>query len=140
MCFPCCFIIQTAEVGVVERFGLFSRLVQPGFNYTICPMEQLVGKLSFRVQQLNVRVETKTLDNVFLMAVVSVQYQVLREKVFDAYYALTNPTQQITAHVYDVSIEVELWVSYLPAFSPLSLTFRIKSITGHALRASQSRA
>lgn len=103
MCLPCCFIIQTAEVGVVERFGLFSRLVQPGFNYTMCPMEQLVGKLSFRVQQLNVRVETKTLDNVFLMAVVSVQYQVLREKVFDAYYALTNPTQQITAHVYDVS-------------------------------------
>lgn len=61
-------------------------------------MEQLVGKLSFRVQQLNVRVETKTLDNVFLVAVVSVQYQVLREKVYEAFYALTNPAQQITAH------------------------------------------
>ena len=66
-------------------------------------MEQLVGKLSFRVQQLNVRVETKTLDNVFINAVVSVQYQVLREKVYEAFYALTNPAQQITAHVYDVS-------------------------------------
>lgn len=120
MCFPCCFIIQTAEVGVVERFGLFSRLVQPGFNYTICPMEQLVGKLSFRVQQLNVRVETKTLDNVFLMAVVSVQYQVLREKVFDAYYALTNPTQQITAHVYDVSIEGYICVSNFLLLAPFT--------------------
>jgi regulator of protease activity HflC (stomatin/prohibitin superfamily) len=61
-----------------------------------------VGRLSFRVQQLDVRVETKTLDNVFLTAVVSVQYQILREKVYEAFYALTNPTQQITAHVYDV--------------------------------------
>lgn len=61
-----------------------------------------MGKLSFRVQQLNVRVETKTLDNVFLTAVVSVQYQVLRDKVYEAFYALTNPERQITAHVYDV--------------------------------------
>lgn len=61
-----------------------------------------MGRLSFRVQQLNVRVETKTLDNVFLEAVVSVQYQVLRDKCYEAFYALTNPLQQITAHVYDV--------------------------------------
>jgi len=109
MCFPCCFTISTSEVGVVERWGLFTRLVQPGFNILCCPMDQLVGKLSFRVQQLNVRVETKTLDNVFLEAVVSVQYQILREKVYEAFYALTNPAQQITAHVYDVSAnEIDL--------------------------------
>jgi regulator of protease activity HflC (stomatin/prohibitin superfamily) len=54
------------------------------------------------VQQLNVTVETKTLDNVFVTAIVSVQFQVLREKVYEAFYALSNPTQQITAHVYDV--------------------------------------
>jgi len=47
-------------------------------------------------------VETKTLDNVFITAVVSVQYQVIRAQVFDAFYALTNPSQQITAHIYDV--------------------------------------
>jgi regulator of protease activity HflC (stomatin/prohibitin superfamily) len=64
--------------------------------------EQLVGRMSFRVQQLDVRVETKTLDNVFLTAVVSVQYQILREKTYEAFYALTNPAQQITAHVFDV--------------------------------------
>ena len=58
--------------------------------------------MSFRVQQLDVRVETKTLDNVFLTAVVSVQYQILREKTYEAFYSLTNPAQQITAHVYDV--------------------------------------
>jgi len=102
MCIPCCFTISTSEVGIVETWGKYSRSVQPGFAFTLCPMEQLVGRLSFRVQQLDVRVETKTLDNVFLTAVVSVQYQVLRENILEAFYALTNPAQQITAHVYDV--------------------------------------
>jgi len=87
---------------VVERFGKYARLVQPGLGFTICPAEQLVGRMSFRVQQIDVRVETKTLDNVFITAVVSVQYQVLREKVFEAFYSLANPAQQITAHIYDV--------------------------------------
>jgi hypothetical protein len=73
MCVPCCFTISTAEVGVIESWGKFNRLAQPGLGFVICPMEQLVGRLSFRVQQLDVRVETKTLDNVFLTAVVSVQ-------------------------------------------------------------------
>jgi len=89
-------------VGVVEYFGKFSRLAQPGLGFVCHPFENLVGQLSFRVQQLDVRVETKTLDNVFITAVVSVQFQILREKVFEAYYSLSNPTQQITAHVYDV--------------------------------------
>jgi regulator of protease activity HflC (stomatin/prohibitin superfamily) len=65
-------------------------------------MEQLVGRMSFRVQQLDVRVETKSKDNVFLMATVSIQYQILREKTYEAFYALTNPSLQIQAHVYDV--------------------------------------
>jgi len=102
MCIPCCFTISTSEVGIVETWGKYSRSVQPGLGFVMCPMESLVGRLSFRVQQLDVRVETKTLDNVFLTAVVSVQYQVLRENILEAFYALTNPAQQITAHVYDV--------------------------------------
>lgn len=102
MCIPCFFTVSTSEVGVIESWGKFNRLVQPGLGFVLCPMEQLVGRLSFRVQQLDVRVETKTQDNVFLTAVVSVQYQILRENVFEAFYALTNPAQQITAHVYDV--------------------------------------
>jgi hypothetical protein len=67
----------------------------------ICCVEQLVGRMSYRVQQLDVRVETKTLDNVFLTAVVSIQFQVLQEKAYEAFYALTDPRRQITAHVFD---------------------------------------
>lgn len=87
---------------MIERFGKFSHLANPGLRCIIYPLDSIVGRLTFRVQQLDVRVETKTLDNVFIQTVVSIQYQVLPEKAYEAFYELTNPTQQITAHVYDV--------------------------------------
>jgi len=96
------FTISTSEVGIVERFGKYTRLAPPGLGCIICCIEQLVDRVSYRVQQLNVRVETKTLDNVFITAVVTIQFQVLREKVYEAYYSLTDPQRQITAHVFDV--------------------------------------
>ena len=66
MClFPSCFIINTSEVGVLERFGKYAGLQQAGLGCVCWPITSLAGRLSFRVQQLNVRVETKTLDNVF---------------------------------------------------------------------------
>jgi len=102
MCIPCCFCINNSEAGVIETCGKFSSLAPPGFNVIFAPWQNVVGKVSYRVQQLDVRVETKTLDNVFITAVVSIQYQVLKEKVYEAFYSLTNPAQQITAHVYDV--------------------------------------
>lgn len=102
MCIPCLFTVSTSEAGVIERFGKYDRTVQAGLNCIVCPYESLVGRVSFRVQQIDVRVETKTLDNVFITATVSVQYQVVRENVFDAFYSLTNPRMQITAHIYDV--------------------------------------
>lgn len=102
MCIPCFFTVSTAEAGVIERFGKYERTVHPGLNCIVMPCEALVGRISFRVQQIDVRVETKTLDNVFLTATVSVQFQVVRENVFDAFYSLTNPRMQITAHIYDV--------------------------------------
>lgn len=102
MCFPCCICVSTSEVVVIERLGKFDRMQPAGLGVVVCPFEQNAGAVSFRVQQLDVRVETKTKDNVFLTAVVSVQYQVIREKVYEAFYSLTNTQQQITAHVYDV--------------------------------------
>lgn len=87
---------------MIERFGKFTRLATPGLGFIICGIEQLAGRMSYRVQELNVKVETKTLDNVFINAVVTIQYQVLQEKVYEAFYALTDPRKQITAHVFDV--------------------------------------
>jgi len=102
MCFPICFTISTSEVGIIEKWGKYDRLAKAGCHIVCAPMDVLVGTLSFRVQELNVKVESKTLDNVFLTATVSVQYCILAEKVTEAFYELTNPRQQITSHVYDV--------------------------------------
>jgi len=96
------FTISTSEVGIIERFGKFSRVQSAGLGCLVCCLDELAGRLSYRVQQLDVRVETKTLDNVFITAVVSIQFQVLQEKVHEAFYALTDPRRQITAHVFDV--------------------------------------
>jgi len=81
-----CFTISTAQVGIIERFGKFDRLAGPGLGLYVCGVDDLVGRLSYRVQQLDVKVETKTLDNVFITTVVTIQYQILQEKVYEAFY------------------------------------------------------
>ncbi|CAM9975749.1 unnamed protein product [Ectocarpus sp. 6 AP-2014] len=99
----CCFqCIPNAEIGVIERLGKYQGLAQPGFTCILWPLDSIVAKLSTRVQQLDVRMETKTKDNVFVTAVVSVQYQPIKSKIYDAFYRLTDPQAQIRSYVYDV--------------------------------------
>jgi regulator of protease activity HflC (stomatin/prohibitin superfamily) len=95
------FMVEQARVVLIERFGRFSRIARAGLNVKIPMIERKAGRLSLRVQQLNVKVETKTSDNVFVDIVVSVQYHVVEGHEFEAFYKLTNPEQQITAHVFD---------------------------------------
>jgi regulator of protease activity HflC (stomatin/prohibitin superfamily) len=95
------FKVEQAQVAIIERFGKFARTAGAGLNMKIPMIERKAGRLSLRVQQLNVKVETKTSDNVFVDIVVSVQYHVVEGKEFEAFYKLTNPEQQITAHVFD---------------------------------------
>ena len=96
------YTVRQQTTAVVERFGKFARLATPGLNYRIPIIERVAGRVSLRVSQLDVRVETKTEDNVFVHVIVSVQYYVIPQKVWDAYYRLTNPQMQITAFVFDV--------------------------------------
>jgi regulator of protease activity HflC (stomatin/prohibitin superfamily) len=86
----------------VERFGKFEKFASPGINFVCWPFSSIGKKLSMRLQQLDVECETKTKDNVFVNVVVSVQYQVLREKAYEAFYRLTNTHSQIRAYVFDV--------------------------------------
>jgi regulator of protease activity HflC (stomatin/prohibitin superfamily) len=95
------FLVERAQVTMVERFGRFARIARAGLNLKIPLIERRAGRLSMRVQQLDVKIETKTQDNVFVDVVVSVQYHVVEGKEFEAFYKLTNPEQQITAHVFD---------------------------------------
>jgi len=99
---PPFFIVQQQNVAVVERFGKFSRCCGPGLHLKIPIVERVAGRVSLRVNQLNVKTETKTSDNVFVHVMVSVQYLVIPEKVYDAYYKLVSPEIQINSYVFDV--------------------------------------
>ncbi|CAN5629645.1 SPFH domain-containing protein [soil metagenome] len=95
------FTVRQQTSAIVERFGRFKRIAPAGLNFKIPLIDRISGRLSLRVQQLDVRVETKTKDNVFVFVVVSVQYYVLPDKVVDAFYRLQNPQEQITSFVFD---------------------------------------
>ena len=96
------FTILTAEVGIVTRFGKFLRVAQPGLNWLIPFIDRLDGRLSLRVSQITLKMETKTKDNVFVGIPISVQTMVRPERVFDAYYKLTDPVAQIKSYVEQV--------------------------------------
>jgi regulator of protease activity HflC (stomatin/prohibitin superfamily) len=98
----CIFIVQQQKVGLFERFGKFKRIAPAGLNVCIPFVDSIAGYVNLRIQQIDVHVETKTKDNVFVNIMVSVQYLVVPEKVFEAYYKLENADQQIQAFVFDV--------------------------------------
>ena len=95
------FTVGQQSVAIVERFGRFLRVSTAGLNVKIPLIDQISGRLSLRVRQLDVPIETKTKDNVFVKVGVSVQFHVLPEKVFDAFYKLNNPELQIQSFVFD---------------------------------------
>ncbi|XVE83835.1 hypothetical protein DITRI_Ditri16bG0119500 [Diplodiscus trichospermus] len=99
----CCIQVEQSTVAIKERFGKFDEVLQPGCHcLPWCLGSQLAGHLTVRLQQLDVRCETKTKDNVFVNVVASVQYRALAEKANDAFYKLSNPRTQIQAYVFDV--------------------------------------
>lgn len=95
------FTVRQQTVAIVERFGKFKKASSAGLNFKVPLIDRIAGRLNLRVQQLDVRVETKTKDNVFVFVVVSVQYYVLPTKTVDAFYRLQDPQGQITSFVFD---------------------------------------
>ncbi|XP_023522324.1 hypersensitive-induced response protein 4-like [Cucurbita pepo subsp. pepo] len=95
--------VGQASVGVVERWGRFERLAPPGLHFfNLFAGECLAGILSTKISSLDVRIETKTKDNVFVQLLCSIQYRVIKENADDAFYELQNPQEQIQAYVFDV--------------------------------------
>ncbi|KAJ0754445.1 putative Band 7 domain-containing protein [Helianthus annuus] len=98
-----CIQVEQSNVAVKEHFGKFDDVLQPGCHcLPWCLGYRLAGQLSLRVNQIDVRCETKTKDNVFVTMVASIQYRALSEKAADAFYKLSNTKQQIQAYVFDV--------------------------------------
>jgi regulator of protease activity HflC (stomatin/prohibitin superfamily) len=96
------FIVEQQTVAIVARLGKFLRGGIAGLNFKIPFIDTVVGRVSLRVLQLDVPVETKTKDNVFLRLAISVQYRVKPESIYDAFYRLSNPNAQITSYIFDV--------------------------------------
>jgi len=94
-------IVKERTHYVIQRLGKFKRMASPGFGLIIPFIDQKVGVINMRVQQLDVDVETKTHDDVFVHLRISVQYQVMNSKLWDAFYALENPRNQIASYIFD---------------------------------------
>lgn len=91
------FTVKQQTAAVVERFGKFHSIRHSGFQVRIPFVDRIAGRINLRIQQLDVMVESKTKDDVFVRIKVSVQYLVLEAKVYDAFYRLEDPHQQITS-------------------------------------------
>lgn len=96
------FTVKHQTAAIVERFGKFQRIAQSGLRTKIPFIDRISGRLSLKIQQLDVIVETKTLDDVFVRLKISVQYMVIKDKVYEAFYRLDYPHEQITSYVFDV--------------------------------------
>lgn len=96
------YTVKQQTFAVVERFGKFSRVTEPGLHFRIPLVESIAGRVSIRVNEFNVKIRTKTNDNVFVDLLIAVQYFVDgKDRVWDAFYKLTNPYQQMESWVFD---------------------------------------
>lgn len=96
------YTVQTAQAAIITRFGQFKRSAGPGLGWKLPFIDTLQGRVSLRVDQIALTMETKTRDNVFVTIPISVQARVRPEKVFEAYYSLSDPVAQIKAYVEQV--------------------------------------
>jgi len=96
------FVVKQQTAALIERFGRFQSVRNSGLQMKIPLVDRIAGRVSLKITQLDVIVETKTLDDVFVKLKVSVQYVVIRTKVYEAFYKLEYPHEQITSYVFDV--------------------------------------
>ncbi|WP_341652841.1 SPFH domain-containing protein [Blattabacterium cuenoti] len=96
------FIVNQETAAILERMGKFHSIRYAGLNFKVPIMDNIIGKLTLKIQQLDVLVDTKTKDNVFVKVKVSVQFKVIQDKVYEAFYKLDNSHAQITSYIFDV--------------------------------------
>ena len=99
---PIFYTVQQQTAAILQRLGKFARVAEAGPHFKLPLVERVAGYVNLRVQQLDVEVETKTQDNVFVKVLVAVQFHVLKEKIYEAFYRLDDPTSQIRSFVFDV--------------------------------------
>ena len=96
------FTVKQQSAVIVERFGKYNSIRQSGLQLKVPVIDRIAGRVNLRIQQLDVIIETKTKDNVFVKLKVSVQFKVVQDRVYEAFYKLEYPHDQITSYVFDV--------------------------------------
>ena len=96
------FTVKQQTYAIVERLGKYLDTKGPGLHFKIPMVDRVSGRVNMKIQQLDVNVETKTFDDVFVRIKVSVQFQINKNSVYDAFYKLESPYDQITSYVFDV--------------------------------------
>ena len=100
MIIPYFTVVRTKQVAIIESLGRYEKIVPAG-PYLVLPWQNVAAKLSLKVQEMQVTVETKTSDDVFVKLLMAVQYHVIPERAKEAYYELANPIQQIESYIFD---------------------------------------
>lgn len=96
------FIVKQQNIAIIERLGKFISIRPAGLHFKVPIIDRVAGNISLKIQQLDVVIETKTKDNVFVRIKAAVQFHVVKEKVYDAFYKLDNPHTQITSYIFDL--------------------------------------
>lgn len=100
--FDSVFIVKSQSAAIIERLGRYNATAHEGLNFKLPFLDRIVVRRNLKIVQQDIEVETKTKDNVFVRTKVSVQYQIIREKVNDSYYKLSDPIAQIESYIFDV--------------------------------------
>lgn len=100
--FDSVFIVKSQSAAIIERLGRYHNVAHEGLNFKLPFIDRIVVRRNLKIVQQDIEVETKTKDNVFVRTKVSVQYQIIRDKVNDSYYRLSDPIGQIESYIFDV--------------------------------------
>ena len=100
--FDSIYIVNSQTAAIIERLGKYHTTAHEGLNFKLPLIDRIIVRRSLRIAQQDIEVETKTKDNVFVKTKVSVQYQIIRDKVNDSYYRLSDPVAQIESYIFDV--------------------------------------
>lgn len=95
------YIVPQQGAYIIERLGRFHKVSKAGTHVKIPFIDAIASKTNLRVSQLDVTLETKTLDNVFVTIKASTQFRVLPNDVATAYYELQDPRAQIKSYMED---------------------------------------
>ncbi|KEG07108.1 hypersensitive-induced response protein 1-like [Trypanosoma grayi] len=104
-CF-CCTTVGQSEVAVLETCGRFNTIAGPGCH-CVLPWTYKAGTLSMRLREHHFMIRSKTKDNVFVTLKLTINVQVVPDRVDAAFYGLEEPLSIIQSYV-ENSVEAKI--------------------------------